>query len=202
MNMTPTKAAILILKHHAYNAQDLQLCVPKSTTLVAADLLCSTGLFEPFEPDGDFNNYTEYKRGFPQVRTTCWTYPLQVIIIFPAAFFGLDPIERQGDRGPESRGYCQLAVASSGTAPRGLAKRFLDTRDDVSMIAVEQLVDGMNLAEAWVEKNLRDSDGSDLLMQQIRGKKSRIDYFSENKITCFISDKEEAENMRLIPEFE
>lgn len=40
----------------------------------------------------------------------------------------------------------------------GLGRRYLDTRDDVSMIALEQLVDGMNPDEQWVQQHLEDSD--------------------------------------------
>ncbi|KAJ4176323.1 hypothetical protein NW755_014475 [Fusarium falciforme] len=76
--------------------------------------------------------------------------------------------------------------------------------NDMAMIAVEQLVDGMNLDEAWVERNLKDSDAGllRLVMNRIHGKQSRIDYYSDNTITCFISGPEEAESVRLIPGFE
>jgi hypothetical protein len=87
---------------------------------------------------------------------------------------------------------------------RGLAKRYLDTQDDMAMIAVEQLVDGMNLDEAWVERNLKDSDAAllRLVMNRIHGKQSRIDYYSDNTTTCLISGPEEAESVRLIPGLE
>ncbi|RYO85722.1 hypothetical protein DL766_009367 [Monosporascus sp. MC13-8B] len=229
MNSTPIRAAVLILRHHGvsvciagelalnyYNVPRVcHICVPNSSSLVAAGFLCSTGLFEPFELDSDFNNYTEYKRGFPRVRTTRWTYPPQAIVVFPAPFFGLDPIETilvppSADQkvhiSKEIPDLSQEEIANlplPRLAPllKGLAKRFLDTGDDVAMIAVEQLVDGMNLDEAWAKKQLEGSDATliTLVMNQIRSKKSRIDYFTENKITCFISDEEEAENVRLIP---
>ncbi|POR34322.1 Uncharacterized protein TPAR_05469 [Tolypocladium paradoxum] len=235
MDLTPTKVAVLVLRHHGvamcitgelalnyYNVprvcHDLEICVADSSSLVAAGILCSTGLFEPCEMDIDFNNYTEYKRGFPRVRTTCWTYPPQIMVIFPATFFGLEPIEKA--LAPTfahrkihiSKEIPELSQEDAANLPlprlapllSGLAKRFLDAGDDMAMIAVEQLVDGMNLDEAWAEKSLRESDAAlqDLIMTQIRGKKSRIDYFSENKITCFINDEEEADNVRLIPGFE
>ena len=198
--------------------KDLEICVPEASSLVAADLLCSTGLFEPLEQDKEFNNYTEYKRGFPRVRTTSWTHPLQTTVIFPATFFGLDPIEKVlvppfADRSIYfSKEITNLGAQDIAALPlprlapllRGLAKRYLDTKDDVSMIAVEQLVDGMNLDAAWAESNLEGSEVAllDLVTDQIDGKKSRIDYFSDNKVTCFISDEDEAKNVRFIPGFE
>lgn len=91
-----------------------------------------------------------------------------------------------------------------GPLLKGLATRFLDTRDDVAMMAVEQLVDGMDLDEAWVEKQLGGCSATviDLVIGRVRGKKSRIDYYMENKITCFVFDEEEAEKVRLIPGYE
>lgn len=166
--------------------------------------------------DGNFNNYTEYKRDIPRVRTTGWCSP-QTIVIFTAAFFGFDSIEDVfippiGERNIHISKEIQLnrEDISNLHLPRlapllkGLAKRFLDKRDDVAMIAVEQLVDGMDLDEAWVERQLGGSDAAllDLVMGQIRSKMSRIDYYMENKTTCFISDEEEAERVRLIPGFE
>lgn len=184
-------------------------------------MLCSTGLFESFEFGQDIeelNNYTQYKHGFPHLRTTGWVYPPQTVVIFPAALFGLDPIDKviiQPTNNPtvhiskEVSGLSREDIANL-PLPRlapliaGLAKRYLDTADDMSMIAVEQLVDGMNLDECWVQKHLGDYDPAPgtLVMGRVRSKKSRIDYYSENEITCFVRDEEEAKNVRSIPGFE
>ncbi|KAH7119386.1 ser/Thr protein phosphatase [Dactylonectria estremocensis] len=228
MNLASTHAAILILKYHGvpacivgeialnyYNVprvcHDLEICVPESRSVVAASLLCYTGLFEPFPNDSESNNYTEYKRGFPRVRTTLRTKPPQAITIFPAALFDLGPIEKHLVRFADCKVHISkemshldpvdiAALPLPRLAPllRGLAKRYLDTQDDVAMIAVEQLVDGMNLDEAWVERNLKDSDAAllGLVANHIHGKQSRIDYYSDNTITCFISGPEEAESVR------
>jgi len=85
-----------LTRHLALNHQDVQICVPKPSSAVAAGLLCSTGLFQLFdEADGaNINLYTKYKQGFPHLRTTSWVSAELVLIIFPAAFFGLDQIEK------------------------------------------------------------------------------------------------------------
>ncbi|RSL84854.1 hypothetical protein CDV31_016651 [Fusarium ambrosium] len=234
MNLASTHAAILILKYHGVSAcivgeialnyynvprvcHDLEICVPESRSVVAASLLCYTGLFEPFPSDSESNNYTEYRRGFPRVRTTLWAKPPQAITIFPAALFDLGPIEKHLVRFADCKVHISKEMShldaediAALPLPRlapllgGLAKRYLDTQDDMAMIAVEQLVDGMNLDEAWVERNLKDSDPAllRLVMNRIHGKESRIDYYSDNTITCFISGPEEAESVRLIPGFE
>lgn len=196
--------------------QDLEICVLKSSSLAAARLLCSTGLFNSCELDTDFNNYTEYKRDIPRVQTTYWCPP-QTIVIFNAAFFGIDAIEDvlvppiDGQTIHISKeiqlnrdDIANLHLPRLAALLKGLARRYLDTRDDVAMIAVEQLVDGMNIDQVWVERQLKGSDAAilDLVMSQVRSKRSRIDYYTENKITCFISDEEEAKKVRLIPGFE
>ncbi|KID83977.1 ser/Thr protein phosphatase [Metarhizium guizhouense ARSEF 977] len=196
--------------------QDLEICVSKSSSWAAVNLLCSTGLFNHCELDGDFNNFTEYKRNIPRVRTTGWCPP-QTMLIFTAAFFGFDSIENilispmgEGDiyfskeMQLNREDITNLHLPRLAPLLKGLARRFLDTKDDVAMIAVEQLVDGMDIDEAWVERHLGGSDAAllDLVKSQIRSKKSRIDYYTDNKITCFVSDQEEAEKIRLIPGFE
>ncbi|GAB0139215.1 hypothetical protein EsDP_00007428, partial [Epichloe bromicola] len=190
---------------------DLEICVLKSSSLVAARLLCSTGLFNSCELDTDLNNYTEYKRDIPRVQTTYWCPP-QTIVIFNAAFLGFDPIEDvfippiDGQTIHISKeiqlnrdDIANLHLPRLAALLKGLARRYLDTRDDVAMIAVEQLVDGMNIDEVWVERQLKGSDAAilDLVMSQVRSKRLRIDYYTENKITCFISDEEEAKRERL-----
>ncbi|OAA47563.1 ser/Thr protein phosphatase [Metarhizium rileyi] len=200
----------------ADHEQDLEICVPKSTALTAVSFLCSTGLFDSCEPDGDFNNYTEYKRHVPRIRTTSWCPP-QTIVIFTTAFFGFDSIEDvlippisqpnihiSKEIQLNWEDIADLHLPRLAPLLKGLARRFLDERDDVAMIAVEQLVDGMDLDEAWVERQLEGSDAAlvDLVVGLVRSKRSRIDYYMENKTTCFVYDEEEAERVRLIPGFE
>lgn len=88
--------------------------------------------------------------------------------MFSAPFFGLDPIQDvliQRTAGQKahiskeimdstSENIVKLSLPRLPPLLKGLAKRFLKTGDDVAMIAVEQLVDSMNL-DAWVERNLR-----------------------------------------------
>lgn len=193
--------------------------MPKSGSLIAAGLLCSTGLFEPCQLDGEFNNYSEYKRGIPRLQTTSWCFP-QTILIFSDTFFGFESIEDVRILLPVEKDEQKLCTSKElplsqddiaslpfpRLAPllRGVARRWLDTKDDIAMIAVEQLVDGMDLDEAWVQKHLEGCDAAllNVVRDRIRTKKSRIDYFMDHKITCFIFDEEEAQRVRLIPGYE
>ncbi|KAK3945145.1 hypothetical protein QBC46DRAFT_336994 [Diplogelasinospora grovesii] len=236
MDATITKVALLVLRHH-----DIIACIVGEVALnyynvpraihgsahgllqmhlsIAAELLCSTGLFER-ESLTELNIYTEYKRGFPRLRSTSWTAHAHAIVIFPASAFGLQPLEKTMIRTQllAERWFSKEItdimprdeIATSLPLPRlpslmvGLCRRYLDTGDDVAMIAAEQLVDGMDLDEEWCERHLRDSSPeiSQLMAGLVAGKASRIDDFSTNQVTCFVRDRDEADKVRKIPGYE
>ncbi|GAB1314618.1 hypothetical protein MFIFM68171_04828 [Madurella fahalii] len=168
-----------------------------------------------FGRDAEQSNYTQNKRGLPHLRTTSWVYPTQTLVIFPAGFLGLVPMEKMLIRPPADRRFptskevqgleaddiANLPLPRLAPLMSGLGRRYLDTHDDVSMIALEQLVDGMKPDEQWVQKNIGDTDPAvtTLIIGLVRDKKSRIDDFSENKVTCFVRNEEEAETVKLIP---
>jgi hypothetical protein len=71
------------------------------------------------------------------------------------------------------------------------------------MIAAEQLVDGMDLDSGWCTRNLGISvEMHQLVNGLIASKKSRIDDFSGNTVTCFIANVEEVARLRLILGYE
>lgn len=194
--------------------QDLEICVSRGSCIVAAARLCLSGYFQPRDPEAKFDNYTEYKRGFPRLTTTFLQGTTQQsVIIFTANTYGLEPLERstllpRRIDGSFSKEIADLPLEEMVALPlprlapflAGLATKFILTNDDKSMIAVEQLVDGMNLDESWVDFQLPDCPQTirDLIMRQIHGKKSRIDYVSDNQITCFVRDEAEAAHVRSI----
>ncbi|KAM3501509.1 hypothetical protein MY10362_005504 [Beauveria mimosiformis] len=133
------------------------------------------------------------------------------IIIFTANVYGLEPLQQKalqsrGIDGGFSKEIADIPLEEMATLPlprlapflAGLASKFILTKDDNAMIAVEQLVDGMNLDESWVDSQLADCPQAvrDMIIGQINGKQSRIDYFSDNQVTCFIRDEAEAAHVR------
>lgn len=72
--------------------QDTELCVSKDLVCKAADVLISTGLFEPSElSESQYDIFSNYKRGFPRLRSTPgWTNPILHLVIFPSEDFALD----------------------------------------------------------------------------------------------------------------
>lgn len=165
----------------------------------------------------DYNLFTDYKKGFPRLLATSQTKPALTIILFSDTCFGLDPLDRNivcHDKVPYFATYSRqiMDLAPSDeikylTVPRlppflsGLCRRFLESNDGMARIAVEQLVDGMDLDEQWVEINLSSAEPKvrRLVMILISEKSSRYDEFSDNLVTCFIADEEEGERLRWIP---
>lgn len=188
--------------------------MPESSVNQAATQLCLTGLFElcPLEA---FNLYTEYKRGFPRLRATGWL-PCE-IIIFSDVSWNLNSLQKvlvKTVEHAESMYYSrhimdamephhiqQLPFPKLDSLLLGLLRRLSETQDPMARIAVEQLVDGTNINHSWVESHLNDAeaDSRSLLQTLVATKPSRIDDFSENQITCFIADEEEAAQIQHIP---
>lgn len=68
-------------------------------------------------------------------------------------------------------------------------------------MAIDGLIDGMDLYESWCSKNLTNLEPKALeyLFSRIRGKTSRIDYFSSNTVACIIINDEERERLFRVP---
>jgi hypothetical protein len=187
--------------------------------LKAASLLRGTGLFEPDEIE-EFDLYNEYKRGCPRFQSSSWIYPPSTIVILADKIYGLNPISKNvlsRDKASSIPSYSsqivdlipptdihQLPMPRLPVLLVGLCRRFLESHDDVAMIAAEQLVDGMDLDEGWCDRNLSSvsSEVLEIASKLVAGKASRLDDFSENTITCFIANKDEAERVRGIPGYE
>ena len=86
----------------------------------------------------------------------------------------------------------------------GICQRYLESKDDVAMIAAEQLVDEMDLDSGWCTRNLGNTsvEMHQLVNGLLAGKKSRVDDFSGNTVACFMANAEEAARLRLIPGYE
>lgn len=168
----------------------------------------------------ELNLYTEYKRGFPRLKSTGWSLSPCTVTIFPDSFWSLEPLEKSSVDTKEiteniwfSRqllDICDRSYITTFPFPRlapfikGLARRYLDSEDPTAMIAAEQLVDGTDLDMDWSAKHL-GADAQEvkaLIERLIFDKQQRIDDFSENTITCYVLDQEEAQNIRRIPGYE
>lgn len=174
--------------------QDIEICVPEMLVAKAASLLNETGLFE-FEEIEDFDLYNEYKRGYPRLWSSSWISLPHTFVLLADRSYGLDPIFKNvvsWDKIPANPSYriqiidlIPVAEVNHVPIPRlpslfaGLCQRFLDTHDDVAMIAAEQLVDGMDLDRGWCERNLCSVSPEviQLAIRLVAGKHSRLDDF-------------------------
>ncbi|TVY92921.1 hypothetical protein LAWI1_G004653 [Lachnellula willkommii] len=199
---------------------DIEICVPEASLSKAALMLQGTGLFEPKAIE-EFDIYNEYKRDFPRLRSSSWISPSCTLVLLADKSYGLDPLVNNiscGKTTPNpnptysSQIMDLIPPAEVGNIPiprlpslfAGLCRRYLESNDDVAMIAAEQLVDGMDLDGGWCTRNLRNTSFEihQLANRLIASKQSRLDDFSENTVTCFIANAEEAERLRLIPGYE
>jgi hypothetical protein len=114
----------------------------------------------------DYDLFTEYKRGFPTFKASNTSLRL---IVFPDTHFGIAPL-RQSIVPSDERAstacskqildlvpQCEVQDLPIPRLPNlftGLCSRFFESGNLMARIAVEQLVDGMNLDDDWIESNL------------------------------------------------
>ncbi|KAL4950222.1 hypothetical protein BDW69DRAFT_172640 [Aspergillus filifer] len=144
---------------------DVEICVPGSSLSEAVSTLCSVAGFEQVEVE-EYDIFTEYKRGFPTLKAPGSSLRL---VIFSDSHLGLsnlaDHILPSEERLSSTRGdqildlvpreeIEHLPVPRLSTFFAGLCSRYFESNDYMARIAVEQLVDGMDLDFDWVKTNL------------------------------------------------
>jgi hypothetical protein len=159
--------------------------------------------------------FTDYKKRFP--RFASQEGPDMQLTLLPDEVYGFQSLENTiiPDDHQHSDSYyskeildvlspdaiASLPFPSLGAFLGGLCSRYIQSRDVVYAMAAEQLVDGMDINTAWCHVHLEHLSpveqqfASDL----VAGKRSRMDDFSENKITCYVADIQDATNIRQIP---
>ena len=171
-------------------------------------------LFAPAD-ETTFNVYTEYRRGLPRFRfqqsATANVVlfpdgPLEsgdtVSNIIPQSFHRrnseysselLDLIP--GDR------ISFLPLPFLGPLLSDYCRKYMLSKDDMAAIAVEGLVDGMNLDHSWCLRNLTSLGPTELdyMSSILRKKGARMDDFSPNTVTCIVSNNEERERLLKVP---
>lgn len=154
----------------------------------------------------------------PRLSTTGWIMPRQTVTLFPDSAFYLDPLDKSLVAWEPGQ-PCHISSHILDTDgiqdddihamsfPRlhpllvGYARRYIDEQDDSSMIAAEQLVDGMDVDAPWCDRHLSRESAAvvALITNLVQTKTSRLDDFSGYEVTCFIKDSEAARHVRSIP---
>lgn len=198
----------------------MEFCVADEAVDDASVILTETGLVKT-DPYADIHLYNEYKSKFPRLTTTSWLPDPITFVIFPASVCGLQPLEthafRPGDYiMPDSEFSKEILEDLDAEDLRNmlfprlapfmtsLAKRYLEWGDDMAAAAVEHLVDGLDISDAWCTTQLHSvsPDVLEFVQERIRGKKSRIAYYQDNTVTCMIVDEEQAKRVSTIPGYD
>lgn len=197
------------------NMKDIEICIPADSLSKAESSLCSVGLFVRRDLE-NFDLYSEYKRGFPRLQSTSWSSPTLTVVLLSDVHCGLRPLQKVITPQSDDKGIkysSQLTDLLPETQLRrlpfprlpsffsSLCQRFIETNDAVARIAAEQLVDGMNIGHAWCDGHLAgvSKEVRQLAKRLVDDKDSRLDDFSENLVTCFIANEEEASELSRIP---
>lgn len=117
----------------------------------------------------EFDLFTEYKRGFPTFKTPNNGLRL---LLFSDSYFGLSPLH-QNIVPDDERLSTTCSEQILDLVPRdeiqhlpvprlpaffiGLCSKFFESNDCMARIAVEQLMDGMDLDDDWIARNLGDT---------------------------------------------
>lgn len=201
--------------------QDVEICVPDDAVGDVSTILSYTGLFKK-EGYKNLNAHNEYKSGCLRLVTTAWLHRPVSFVVFPASFYGLQPLDAHTFRPCEHvKSDSEFSKEILDTVherdvrnwrfPRlapyiaSLAKRYLETGDDMAAMAVEHLVDGLDLSETWYDQQMDKETPMEVtgfVTRLIRGKKSRIAYYQEHKVTCMIADEEQASKLTRIPGYQ
>ena len=194
--------------------KDIEICVSAARLQEAVEILQSGGLYQP-EELRDFNCYTEYKRGFPRLRSPAHAL---AVTVFDDLSQGLSPLSETivpktdmaacDNFSPEISDAMPTSSVRMLNWPRlpnlfnGLCQRYLKKKeDDIARIGAEQLVDGMSLSKQWFETNIvnADQDVQILANTLIMERHSRLDPFSAGWITCYVRNEQGASSLRSIP---
>lgn len=195
----------------------MEFCVPDEVVDNASVILTETGLVKK-DPYAEIHVHNEYKSTFPRLTTTGWLPRPVTFVIFPASICGLQPIQMHSFRpvdyfqsdsefskeilqGIDAEDLKTMSFPRLAPFITSLTTRYLELGDDMAAAAVEHLVDGLNLSDAWCVKALASAslEVIEFVQERIRGKKSRIDYYQDNTVTCMIADEDQAKRVERIP---
>ncbi|KAF2759374.1 hypothetical protein EJ05DRAFT_344187 [Pseudovirgaria hyperparasitica] len=198
---------------------DVELCVPEHKVSDALTTLEISGLFHA-EAIQEFDIYNEYKRGSPRLRTSSWIAPTCTFVILSDTSHHLAPLEKHiisqesklSNPTYSSQLLDMISTDDINSLPlpklsslfSGLCQRYVQTKDDVAMIAAEQLVDGTDMNEMWCLRHLNGAslEVRALASRLIDEKPCRLDAFSGYSVTCFIADSAASDRIKRLPGYE
>ena len=165
--------------------------------------------------EDSFNVYTEYRRGLPRFRFRHRS--ALCVVLFPDEPSGyrnlVDNIIPLSSHRPDSEYSSELLDFVPGDRLTSLpipflgpllsmsCRKYMTLQDTMAGMAIEGLIDGMDLDEIWCSRNLTDIEPNSLayVLAKIRAKPFRMDYYSPNVVTCIVANHEERESLLHVP---
>ncbi|EEQ33660.1 ser/Thr protein phosphatase [Microsporum canis CBS 113480] len=140
------------------------------------------------------------------------------VIVLPDTLYHLDPLpnnivqiqtyppdqirfSRQLDYSKDLNALSSIPIPRLATLLQGASQRYLESKVNAMAVCVEELVDGMNLDEAWCLDHLdtRKHRVMEFILDRIASQVFRISEFQPDNITIFVETEEEAQTLRMIP---
>ncbi|KAM5447926.1 hypothetical protein MaudCBS49596_005723 [Microsporum audouinii] len=160
---------------------------------------------------------TDYLKPYPRFEAFIEGRSFNVIVL-PDTLYHLDPLpnnivqiqtyppdqirfSRQLDYSKDLNALSSVPIPRLATLLQGASQRYLESKVYAMAVCVEELVDGMNLDEAWCLDHLdtRKHRVMEFILDRIASKVSRISEFQPDNITIFVETEEEAQTLRMIP---
>lgn len=192
----------------------MEFCVSNDDLSRGSQALASAqDLFAPAD-ETEFSIYTEYRRAMPRFRfrdgnSLC-------VVLFPDIQIGtaglLDNVIPPSLHQYDSEYSLELDDVPSGRIPSlpfpvlgPLLTRYclsyVASKDVMAAMAIDGLIDGMDLDEQWCMRNLSQAANRSVeyVLSRVRGKVQRIDYYQDNTVTCIIADEDEGKRLLKVP---
>ncbi|KAK2858530.1 hypothetical protein FQN49_004644 [Arthroderma sp. PD_2] len=223
--LAPTNIPFCVVNEAAlnyYNAprviMAIEVCVPECHLATTTSQLASyADVFRSHPWPDESNCNTDYLRPYPRFQAFIEGRSFNVIVL-PDTFYHLDPLRnnivqiqayppgqirfsQQLDWSKDLDALSSIPVPRLATLLQGAAQRYLESKEGAMVVCVEELVDGMNLDEAWCLDHLdtRNQKVMECILDRIATKVSRISEFQPGNITCFVETEEEARTLCMIP---
>ncbi|KAF3482876.1 uncharacterized protein GIQ15_02200 [Arthroderma uncinatum] len=196
----------------------IEICVPECHIATAASQLALyADVFRSHPWPDESNSTPDYLKPYRRFQAFIEGQSFDVIVL-PDTFYHLEPLRsnivrirgytpdqirfsRQLDFSKDLNALSAIPVPRLATLLQGVAQRYLESKESTIAACVEELVDGMNLDEAWCLDHLdtTKTKAMECILNRIATKASRIPESQPGNITRFVETEAEARTLCMIP---
>jgi len=176
-------------------------------------LASAQDLFAPADED-EFSIYTEYRQAMPRFgfidgSSLCVVLFPDVRLenaglldsVIPRSLYKYDSVySLELDDIPHER-ISSLLFPFLGPLLTRYCLSYIALKDVMAAMAIDGLIDGMDLDERWCIRHLSqlDENGVEYALSRVWGKLRRINYHQDNTVTCIIANEDERERLLKVP---